>query len=118
MGVEKQELDKKGQPVLHGADKKCPHGVWQDRRGNSACESCFDDRQTESYLLGIAVGYEQNSGWLRKLSGDMFAHGKDERAKMFRDLADDIAGFAVEKRKEHEKLKGQIENEAKVEAQG
>lgn len=106
-----QRLDRKtGQAVLL-PEKKCPHGLMQDDRGNTACEQCFDDRNTESYLLGISVGYEEVSGWLRGLSGQRFVEGKDSEAHALRRLADDVAKQQAEKRKKFEEAKKERESQ-------
>ena len=104
-----QTLDEKtGQAILL-PEKKCPHGLMQDERGNSACELCFDDRLTESYLLGISVGYEQLSEWLRGLSGKAFADGKDDTAHTLRGLFQDAYGQHKEARAKYEAHKKERE---------
>lgn len=104
-----QRLDKKtGQAVLL-PEKKCPHGLMQDDRGNTACEQCFEDRSTESYLLGVAVGYEEVSRWLRGLSGQRFVENKDSEAHALRLLADHVAKQGEEKRKKFEEAKKERE---------
>lgn len=82
-----QMLDQKtGQPEFL-PEKKCPHGVWQDERGNSGCEECFETKLTENYLNGVSVGIAQMSSALYEKSGKAFATGKDEAARQLRDLA-------------------------------
>jgi hypothetical protein len=101
MGIHKQNLDLDGLPIL--VDRKCPHGLRQDRRGNSNCESCFDDSMTEHYLLGISVGWEQIQKWLKKKAGDAFADRNDERAHLYRTLADEAEERHKGTRAEYEK---------------
>jgi hypothetical protein len=93
----KQTLDKKGQPIIV-PDKDCPHGVSGDDRGNNACEECYENSSTSSYLLGIAVGYEELSANFAKRAGEAYAAGNDSRAQFFRELSRELTATAVEKR--------------------
>jgi len=97
-----QTLDEKtGQLIttLH----KCAHGLFKDRRGNTGCEECYEDNQTSSYLLGIAVGFEQASADFSKRAGEAFSAGRDSEAKLFRDLAKEMMKTSEAKRADQEK---------------
>lgn len=96
-----QIVGQDGQPILD-KDRKCPHGVFRDNRGNSACENCFDHKTTGSYLLGIAAGYEQLAGWLAKRAGDAFSAGRDADATMLRTLSREVSDDAKKRRAEQE----------------
>ena len=97
-----QTLDKKtGQLVL--TDKKCSHGVRKDARGNTGCEECYENRCTDSYLLGIAVGFEQASADLLARAGKAFSAGRDTEANLYRELSKELDKVAEARRKDKEK---------------
>jgi uncharacterized protein YeaO (DUF488 family) len=102
-GVHKQNRDKDGQPIL--TERKCPHGIFRDDRGNVCCESCLEVGRTNSYLLGIAVGWEQASEEFTKRAGEAFSAGKDEKAHFFRDMAKLCKEASASRRKDFEKHK-------------
>lgn len=92
----RQTLDQHGQPIL--TDKKCQHGVLSDDRGNNACEQCLEVGRTDSYLLGIAVGWEQVFAEFSKRAGEEYARGSDDKAKLYRDIAKDAKKISEERR--------------------
>lgn len=97
-----QTLDEKtGQLIL--TDKKCGHGVFKDRRGNTGCERCYENRCTSSYLLGIAVGFEQASASMLERAGQEFSKGNDDAAKLFRELSKELAAVSTLRRKDQKK---------------
>lgn len=97
-----QSLDKKtGQPIL--TKDKCGHGVFKDGRGNTGCEECYENNATSSYLLGIAVGFEQASADLSKRAGEAFSAGDDAKATLYRDLSKELAKIAVSRREDQKK---------------
>lgn len=97
-----QTLDKKtGQLIL--TKDKCGHGVFKDRRGNTGCEECYENKATSSYLLGIAVGFEQAAGDLLKRAGEAFSDGDDDKAKLYRDLSKELAKTAESRRSDQKK---------------
>lgn len=64
-----------------------------------------EHEMTGNFLLGISTGWEQAAIQLRKRSGDAFATGKDDAAKLLRDLAIWAEGeeqTARERYEEHE----------------
>lgn len=98
----KQTLDKKGQPIIV-PDKDCPHGIHGDDRGNNACEECSENSATSSYLLGIAVGFEQAAAGLLEAAGKLFSAGKDDEAELYRDIAKKLAETAEARREDQKK---------------
>lgn len=52
--------------------------------------ACFDDRLNESYELGIVSKLEALPGGFKQQAGDAFAAGKDELARVYRDLANNF----------------------------
>lgn len=97
----KQTLGKNGQVIL--TSKRCPHGVFRDDRGNSACEECYDNRQTSSYLLGIAAAFEEMVLQFTKRAGEEFSAGKDDRAQFYRELAKEAEAHAKSRRQDQVK---------------
>ena len=97
-----QTLDSKtGQLIL--TKDKCGHGVFKDRRGNTGCEQCYENASTSSYLLGIAVGFEQVSALLSERAGKAFTKGLDAEASKLRDLSGEMAKLAESRREDQKK---------------
>jgi hypothetical protein len=97
-----QTLNKKtGQLIL--TEQKCGHGVLKDARGNTGCEECYENRCTSSYLLGIAVGFEQASADLLGRAGKAFSAGRDTEANMYRELSKELDKVAEERREDQKK---------------
>lgn len=54
---------------------------------------------TYNYLLGISSGLEAYSRELRQAAGDLYAQGKDTKAHIYRELADEIKARSIRERK-------------------
>lgn len=68
-----------------------------------------------TYLLGIAVGWEEASKAIRAEAGEIFAKGNnDQLAQTYRDLAQSIKVQASKKRQEYDKQKPQKESAFKL----
>lgn len=86
------------------ADKICAGRAGTETCGEEEMNGTkLENRLTDSYLLGIAVGYEQAAGYLVAESGRLFANKQDEKAKLNRDLADTFSILALEARKAQKK---------------
>lgn len=104
-----QFLDKKtGQPIL--TEKKCPHGVFCDERGNNACELCLEDGRNESFRCGIWSGLKQAADGVRFQSGNFFAKGDDTNARMYRLIADDLDKAAKKAEEEYRAYQKRVED--------
>lgn len=60
----------------------------------------------ENYELGQVVGLEKMGPRLRAMAGAAFGRGKDDLAKIYRDLAETFEGEAKRARSVYDKLRG------------
>lgn len=61
------------------------------------------------YALGMVVGHEAVSKQLRTISGELFAEGKDDMAKLYRSVANQIDADAKTMRKDYEREAGAMQ---------
>jgi hypothetical protein len=69
----------------------------------SCCEDCLNARLIVESEVGQAVGLEHFSQELKKLSGEMYAHNQDEKARFYRDVAK-LAQERSEEKRRHQKV--------------
>ncbi len=61
----------------------------------------FDNLSTQRYLEGHAPGVEAAAVYLQKKAVDLFMKGKDEEARMLRELAKEIVKEVVPELRRH-----------------
>ena len=74
----------------------------RDQAGEDNADPRHEAERHAAYLLGQCVGIEDAAGRLRVKSGELFAQGNDERACMFRGLANDLSSHAKKVRITHD----------------
>lgn len=99
MGIDKQILDKNGQPKLLD-DKQCKHGVYQDRRGNSACEECFDEHSHGDFLIGESEGLKTAAAMMMGKAKTAFEEDDQQKAEQLKDLSKTLTTMSKLKRAE------------------
>ena len=84
--------------------RKCPHG---DTSRAMICEICAhedtEDRIASNFMLGQVVAQESIGPKLRERSGKAFAEGRDDEARILRELARDFELQADRARREYKK---------------
>jgi hypothetical protein len=98
MGIDKQDLNQAGQPIL--TTKVCKHGVLQDRRGNSACEECFDEHSHGDYLMGESEGLKAAAAMLMGKAKAAFVEDDSTKAEELKALSKELSGQSRAKRSE------------------
>ncbi len=74
-----------------------------EKAGEEAEEEALERRLTSAHLQGKRDGIEDAAGNFRRMSGEAYAMGRDERAKQLRTTAEQLARLAEEAGERFEK---------------
>lgn len=72
-------------------------------------DACADRALTERYSLGLVIGRQFAAEMLRRRSGEAFAEGKDQRATLLRDLANEVERDVQTEREKHDAIYSRTE---------
>jgi hypothetical protein len=72
-------------------------------------EELVEHEQGSSFMLGIHSGWDEASGWLRQKAGEAFKDGHDKEATTLRNLADEAAKIAQERRDRYDEREREYE---------